>query len=123
MRTKRITHWISTGLLGVMLLMSAGMYLFRHEMIKEAFTVFGFPTWLVYPLAVAKILGVAALILKFNKTIVEWAYAGIFFNIILAVGAHLGIGDNAGVGSALMALMLWLGSYVFWKFGWNDKQA
>jgi len=123
MKAKRITHWVFTGLLGAMLLMSAGMYLFQHEMIKGAFTVFGFPTWLVYPMAIAKILGVATILLKFTKTLAEWAYAGIFFNVLLAIGAHLGIGDNAGAGSALMALVLWMGSYVFWKLGWNEKRA
>lgn len=119
MKTKRIAHWIFTGLLSALLLMSAGMYLSQPEVIKGAFLVFGFPTWLVYPLAIAKILGVATILLKFNRTLAEWAYAGIFFNVLLAIGAHLGIGDNAGAGSALIALTLWSGSYIFWKLGWK----
>lgn len=119
MKAARITHWIFTGLLSALLLMSASMYLFNYDEITGIFAGLGFPTWIVYPLAVAKILGVAMILTKFKGWLTEWAYAGILFNALLAMGAHLGIGDGEQMG-AVIALILMIGSYTTWKAGWKN---
>ena len=99
MKSTRIVHWILTGLLSALLLMSASMYFMKHADITLAFQGFGFPTWIIYPLAVAKILGVAMILTKWKKWLTEWAYAGIFFNALLAMGekttSHWFCGTNA----------------------------
>lgn len=120
MKSTRIVHWILTGLLSALLLMSASMYFMKHADITLAFQGFGFPTWIIYPLAVAKILGVAMILTKWKKWLTEWAYAGIFFNALLAMGAHLAIQDGEHIG-AVIALVLMLGSFITWKLGWKEK--
>ena len=120
MKSTRIVHWILTGLLSALLLMSASMYFMKHANITLAFQGFGFPTWIIYPLAVAKILGVAMILTKWKKWLTEWAYAGIFFNALLAMGAHLAIQDGEHIG-AVIALVLMLGSFITWKLGWKEK--
>lgn len=106
MKATKITYYISTGLLSALLLFSASMYLFKHADVTTAFTGLGFPTWLIYPMAIAKLLGVIALWVKAIPTLVrEWAYAGIFFNVLLAAGAHLAIGDGEA-GGAFLGLIL-----------------
>lgn len=114
MRTARILHWVFTLLLSALLLMSASMYFFQHDEVAVAFTIFGFPTWLVYPLAIAKILGVVLIITKWKKWLTEWAYAGIFFNVSLAIGAHLTIQDGDQI-VAIVGLILMIGSFATWK--------
>lgn len=54
MKTVKIIYWISTGLLSLLLLMSAGMYVFDHNTVSEMFVSFGYPTYIIYPLAIAK---------------------------------------------------------------------
>lgn len=118
MKTTRIIHWIFTGLLSALLLMSASMYFMNHEEISLGFAMLGFPTWLIYPLAIAKILGVTMMLTKFKHWLTEWAYAGIFFNALLAFNAHLSIHDGQQMG-AILALTLMVGSYATWKMGWK----
>lgn len=90
--------------------MSAGMYFFNHAEVSQSFSNLGFPSFIIYPLAVAKILGIIAIWTDFSKVLREWAYAGFFFNILLAFSAHVNIGDGA-FAPALGAMTLLLVSY------------
>lgn len=114
MKNFKLINWISTGLLTAMMLMSAGMYIFNNAEISELFVGLGYPAYIVYPLAIAKILGLAAI--WFNKftALKEWAYAGFFFDFILAASAHIAIGDGEAAG-ALIAIVLLFISYFSWK--------
>lgn len=114
MKMNKIIFWIATGLLSAMMLMSSSMYIFKHDDIIQAFTSFGFPTFIIYPLAFLKISGVLVLTLTKWETVKEWAYAGFFFNFLLAIGAHVSKGDGEQFG-AIMALVLLVVSYVFRK--------
>jgi DoxX-like family len=113
MKKVKIAHWIFTGLISALLLMGASMYILDHEEVVKSFNHLGFPTWLIYPMAIAKFLGVMMLLTKFNKWLTEWAYAGIVFNLLLGFGAHLAISDDAL--APLVALVLITGSYFTWK--------
>ena len=119
MKTKKILFWVFTGLLSVMMLASSiGYYLMKTEEVKQIFTDLGFPTWIVIPLAIAKILGVITLLTRFNEDIVEWAYAGFFFNFMLALGAHFAANDGEHW-TAAVALVLLLGSRFFYEQIWD----
>lgn len=112
MKAQKITHYISTALFSIMLLMGAGMYFFNHPHVLAEFTRMGFPTWIIYPLGVLKILGVVALwIPTVPRVLKEWAYAGFFFNLLLAIFAHLATKDGEFVGAAI-ALVLLLASRI-----------
>lgn len=114
MKTNKIIFYVATGLFTALMLFSVGNYFFNNDAINGAFRSLGYPTYLIYPLAVAKLLGIAALWFAPNATLREWAYAGFFFNVTLAFFAHFQIGDGEQVG-ALIAFVLVLLSYVFRK--------
>lgn len=114
MKANKIVYYISTGLLSLLMLFSAGMYFFNYEEVATMFTNFGFPTYIIYPLAVAKILGLITIWFVTNKSLKEWAYAGFFFNFVLAFFAHYMISDGEHAG-ALVAIILVLVSYYFSK--------
>jgi hypothetical protein len=61
-----------------------------------------------------KLLGLIVIWQTKFKTIKEWAYAGFFFNVVLAFFAHFMIGDGEQ-GAALIGLILLLTSYYFSK--------
>ncbi|CAN5353602.1 DoxX family protein [soil metagenome] len=96
----KIAYWIVTGLLCLMMLGSAGMYIFNHAEVAKIFTDLHYPTYIIYPLAIAKILGVAAILGNFSRILKEWAYAGFFFDFLLAASAHY----FANVPSPLLAI-------------------
>lgn len=114
MKKNKIIFWITTGLLSALVLMSAGMYVFNNAEIQKEFIGFGFPVFIIYPLAFLKLSGVLVITLTKWNTVKEWAYAGFFFNFVLALGAHLSISDGEQAG-VIIALLLLIGSYVFSK--------
>lgn len=114
MKSIKITYYISTGLLTLLMLFSAGMYFFNYEEVAGMFNNFGYPTYIIYPYAVVKILGLLALWFVANKSIKDWAYAGYFFAFILAFFTHYMIGDGEQMG-AVVATVLLLTSYFTYK--------
>ncbi|MFB9052349.1 DoxX family protein [Formosa undariae] len=114
MKRDKIIFYVSTGLLTLILLFSVNMYFFKHEAVAQMFTGFGYPTYIIYPYAVVKLLGLIAIWNSKFTTIKEWAYAGFFFAFILAFFAHYMIGDG-GQMAALVALILLIVSYIFNK--------
>lgn len=114
MKTNRIVYYVSTGLLTLLVLFSAGMYIFNYDDVSVMFTSFGYPTYLIYPYAIIKLLGLVALWVPNLKLVKEWAYAGFFFAFILAFFAHFMIGDGEQI-SAVIAMVLLIVSYIFSK--------
>ncbi|WP_430816845.1 DoxX family protein [Carboxylicivirga sp. RSCT41] len=108
----KIIYWIATGLLSAMMLMSAGMYIFNNAAINEAFIKLGYPTYIIYPLAIAKLFGLLAILTNKSKVLKEWAYAGFFFDFVLAAAAHISVNDGEE-GGAYVALALLIVSYIF----------
>jgi DoxX-like family len=111
MKTLRILYWIVTGLLCLLMVFAAFNYIFKHELIVDVFRKLGFPTYIIYPLAAAKMLGVAAILTKRSKRLKEWAYAGFFFNFLLALSAHINANDGINALPAAICLVLLIGSY------------
>lgn len=109
-KTTRL-FWIFTALLSAQMLLSAGMYFFKHEIAFEAFTMLGFPTYIIYPLGIAKVLGLIAIISRKSAILSKLAYAGFFYNMILAMSSHLAIGDFAGTTPSALALIWVILSY------------
>ena len=112
MKTNKIIYWVSTVLLSALLLMSAGMYVFNNAAVSEMFKGFGYPTYIIYPLAVAKISAVIVLLTQKQSRIKEWAYSALFFEFILAFFAHVMIEDG-GQMAAIIAVILLVVSYIF----------
>ena len=114
MKTQKIVYWIVTGLLSLMFLGSATMYFVNNADVTAVFESLGFPTWIIYPLAICKIAAVAVILSNKGGIVKEWVYAGLFFNTVLAFFAHFMIGDGDEMG-ALIAMILVLSSYFLGK--------
>ncbi|WBX70476.1 DoxX family protein [Tenacibaculum retecalamus] len=114
MKRDKIIFYVTTGLLTVMMLMSAGMYFFNNVEVSTMFEGFGYPSYIIYPYGVVKILGLIALWFFRGKFLNEWAYAGFFFAFILAFFAHVMIGDGEQFGAGI-AMVLLITSYVYSK--------
>jgi hypothetical protein len=113
MKTQRIIYWIATIGICAIMCYSASMYFMNTEMVKSFFESFNYPTYIVIPLAVLKICAVLMLLWRGIPWLTEWAYAGIFFDVVLAAMAHYHAGDS--ITFTLVALVLLLISYFFGK--------
>lgn len=97
----KVIYWSSTLLLSGIMAYSAWMYFTKYEMVTGFFSVLNYPPYLVYPLAIAKILGIIAIVSRKSSLLKEWAYAGFFFDTILAWYAHF----HAGHGIMTLSLL------------------
>jgi len=81
-------YWISTSLIALMLVFSAGSYLFSQSTI-EGIRALGFPDHFRIMLAVLKFIAAIVLIMPTMPMITkEWAYAGVALFILTAFVAH-----------------------------------
>ncbi|HEX9512926.1 MAG TPA: DoxX family protein [Puia sp.] len=93
MKTTKIFYWIFTILMIALMLFSAAGSFMNNPQGVEFAKHLGYPISLFKFLAVAKILGVIAILVPGNPKLKEWAYAGFTFDLIGAVFSGLVVGD------------------------------
>ena len=111
MKLRRISYLISTVVLTAIMLFSVYNYFFNHETIVGFFEQYHYPTYLVYPLAIAKLLGLVAILGNFSPILKNLAYAGFFYNTLLAATAHF-MAQDGGYLFAVIALICVIVSYL-----------
>jgi len=94
MKTTKITYWISTGIVALMMTYSALAYL-TQPIMAQAFEHLGYPSHFRVELAVAKIIGVVLLLAPVGQLARQLAYSGFALVFISAFIAHTAAGDPA----------------------------
>ncbi len=112
MNLGKTVYWVATMIFCGIFLFSASMYFTQYKMIRGFFESLGYPAYLVYPLAILKILGIIAIITKKSRLLKEWAYAGLFFDATLAATAHI-LARDGGQWLALTAIGMLVVSRIF----------
>ena len=124
MKKTKIIYWIFTVLLIAMMLMSAVTSFMPNPQSEAMMQSIGYPYNVLYLLAVAKILGVIALLVPGFSRLKEWAYAGFTFDLIGAVYAFLMVGTPlADTAFMLVGLVLVFGSYIYHHKLLKEKQT
>lgn len=82
MKKLSIAYWIITGFFAAFMLFSAIPDILLDPEAVTMITGLGYPTYFIPFIGVAKVVGaIAILIPNFNR-IKEWAYAGLFFDLL-----------------------------------------
>ncbi len=105
-----IIYRVITGLFSLHMLFSAVMYFVMHDMVSEMFESLGVSTAVIYPLAIAKILGLIAIWTNKSRLLKELAYLGFAIDFILAIVTHTMANDGGAI-AAVIALVMLLISY------------
>jgi len=92
MKTIKITYWVTTAVVALMMVFSTYSYLTKDEMV-QAFKHLGYPDYFRIELAYAKLVGAILLIAPVAVRIKEWVYAGFAVTFISAFIAHTASGD------------------------------
>jgi len=108
-KIEKIAYWIATLMMCGLFASSAFMYFTKYDMVAGFFEQLGYPTYVIYPLAILKVLGIVAIMSKLSVTLKEWAYAGFFLDLILASAAHYHAGHPVGL--SVFGLIPWGISY------------
>lgn len=106
------TYWISTTLLCLLYLTSAYIYATKGTWTRQALADLGYPAYLVPVMIAVKILGVAAILSRFNVALSDLAYAGLFYHLLLSGLAHLGVRKPSGALPAVVGLALLTASFL-----------
>ena len=112
----KVYYWIVTGIFSLIMLMTIYNFIFNYEDTRASFSTLGISSVIIYPLAMAKILGLIAIWTRRFRLIKEWAYAGFFFDFILALILHINVSDGYWYLSVI-ALVFLIASY------WFDYEA
>ena len=89
MKKTKILYWIITGLFAVGILLSAIPQILNVPEEKIIMNNLGYPGYIIPFLGIAKLLGIIAILIPGFSRLKEWAFAGLFFDLIGAIYSHL----------------------------------
>jgi hypothetical protein len=118
-KTVNILYWVFTILFaGLMIFSSVGGIGPTAETKQMLHDGMGYPVYFIQFISFAKIAGsLAILIPGLNKTVKEWAYAGLFFDLTGAVFSIVSISPSFD--PKMLGMLIWIItgilSYYFWK--------
>ena len=124
MKKTNIIYWIFTGLFAGLMLFSGIPNLLLNQESVDFIGRLGYPTYFIRFIGLAKILGVIAILVPGFPRIKEWAYAGLFYDLIAALYSLIAIGDPIGP-SMFLLLPIALGalSYFFYHKKLNHNKV
>ncbi len=109
---RKIAYWLSTGLVAVMSVIAAFVYLSGSPQTVQGFARVGYPQHLHVILGIAKLLSAITLVIPGVVKLKEWAYAGFTFAWISACVAHYLAKDGPVAFMPLILLLRLVVSYV-----------
>jgi len=89
MKKTKILYWVITGLFAVGILLSAIPQILNVPEEKIIMNNLGYPGYIIPFLGIAKLLGIIAILIPGFSRLKEWAFAGLFFDLIGAIYSHL----------------------------------
>ncbi len=109
----KYVYWIATGLVALVYMGAATFYISSHDLVAGMYReVLGYPTYIIWPLAILKIVGAVVVLWRPSAMLADWAYAAMFWHLVLAFGgAHVGAGDP-GWPPALATWVLLIASWM-----------
>ncbi len=116
MKNLNIYYWISIGLILFFLIPGSIMNIVKTPDWVLVFNDLGYPEYLLPFLGVAKLAGCIVLVLPYFKRLKEWAYAGLFFDLVGATYSGLMVsGFEPAMIIMFIAIGVLLGSYWLWR--------
>lgn len=117
-KTINILYWVFTILFGALMLYSSyASILVTEDAINLIHNYLGFPVYFIPFTGIAKTIGVIAILIPGFVKIKEWAYAGLFFDLIGAVYASIAVSKTFD--PMMLMMLIWfvpgILSYIFWN--------
>jgi hypothetical protein len=93
-KAKTVGYWVTTGLL--VFCMTGGIFeLLGLQPTMDGIMRLGYPSYIIPALGLGKVLAILAILSPGVPRLKEWAYAGIFFNMLGAIVSHVATRDAA----------------------------
>ncbi|MCG2618115.1 DoxX family protein [Terrimonas sp. NA20] len=117
-KTVNILYWIFTIIFAALMIFSSyGSIIVNQDAKTLIHDQLGYPVYFIPFTGWAKLIGSIIILIPGLKTVKEWAYAGLFFDLIAVVYSSIAL---SGTVDPMMAfLLIWfvpgILSYYFWK--------
>lgn len=118
-KTVKTLYWIFTIMFAALMIFSSyGSILVNDDAKTLIHEQLGYPVYFIPFTGYAKLIGSLVILIPGLKTIKDWAYAGLFFDLIAVVYSSIAVAK--GTLDPMIAFMLvWIVpgilSYIFWK--------
>ena len=117
MKNTKLIYWIITGLFAAFMAFSAYPEIVNNADAQKIMGALKYPDYFTRFIGWAKLLGVIAILVPGRNTLKEWAYAGLFFDLVGAVYSIV----MCGLLNAQMAIMVVPFAFLFISYSLNKK--
>ena len=116
-KTINTLYWIFTILFSALMLFSSwSSILVNEDAVNLIHGMLGYPEYFIPFTGWAKLVGVIVILIPGFNRIKEWAYAGLFFDLVAAV--YSGIAVSKAFDPLILTMLAWfvpgILSYVYW---------
>lgn len=117
-KTTNLIYWISTAVFAALMIFSAlGGFQPSQPAIQLIHDQLGYPVYFIPFISIAKLIGsIVILIPGLNRSVKEWAYAGLFFDLSGAI--YSGIAVSGKFDPIMLTMLGWILpgalSYYYW---------
>jgi hypothetical protein len=119
MKKLTILYWVFTTLFSAAILFSAIPDIIVTSEALSFITALGYPAYIVPFLGVAKTLGVIAIVVPGFARLKEWAYAGIFFDLVGATYSNIA---KYGFHVSMLVMLIFFG-LLFLSYYYHHKRV
>lgn len=121
MKKINILYWVFTGLFAaVMIFSSIGNILVDSQSVEVVSKQLGYPQYIIPFLGIAKTLGVIAILVPGFHRLKEWAYAGLFYDL---VGATYSAIMSFGFAVEMLGMLVFFGLFALSYFYYHKRKT
>jgi DoxX-like protein len=120
-KTINLIYWISTILFAALMIFSAaGGLQPSQQAIQLIHDGLGYPVYFIQFISIAKLIGaIVILIPGLPRSVKEWAYAGLFFDLASAI--YSGIASSGKFDPQMLGLLVWIVPGIVSYYYWHKK--
>ena len=93
-RAEKIIYWLATFLMFAIMGIAIVGYHLNYTMFAGFFEKFGYPAYIIYPLAYLKLAALVAILTNKYRNLKDIAYGAYFINMMFATAAHVVAGEQ-----------------------------
>lgn len=119
-KTINIIYWVSTVIFAALMIFSSvGGFKPSEQAIQFLHDGMGYPIYFIQFISVAKLLGSITILIPGLKSIKEWAYAGLFFDLAGAI--YSGVAMAGKFDPMMLSMLAWILPGVISYYFWHKK--
>jgi hypothetical protein len=120
-KTTNIIYWISTVIFAALMIFSAfGGLQPSRQAIQLIHDTLGYPVYFIQFISFAKLIGVAAILIpRLNRSVKEWAYAGLFFDLAGAI--YSGVASSGKFDPLMLTMLIWIVPGILSYYCWHKR--